>query len=195
MSGRLARALPHKHFAPPLQPDFTRHRLARQLADARHFGVKGIQREKRIAQPCRRKQRREIAVPVDLPHEPSTMFEMALHQTQSSAGHATAISPAPTRRFSASMMLYVRTAAPVGMLSTESDKSRNRLLRRSGNTHGSRPAPIRKKSRAPARSKAASSADADSSAALLTGQAQIPSGKHSNEPRCDMPPKRKPPSP
>ena len=38
-------------------------------------------------------------------------------------------------------------------------------------------------------------ADADSSALLLTGHAQIPSGKHSNEPRCDMPPKRKPPSP
>ena len=30
---------------------------------------------------------------------------------------------------------------------------------------------------------------------VFTGQAQRPSGRHSSEPRCDMPAKRKPPSP
>ncbi len=54
---------------------------------------------------CRREQRGKIAVAVDLPHERSTMFEMTLHETQSSDVHATAMSPAPTRRFSASKML------------------------------------------------------------------------------------------
>ena len=33
-----------QHIAPPLQPDFARHRLARKLAHARHLEIEGIER-------------------------------------------------------------------------------------------------------------------------------------------------------
>jgi len=109
--------------------------------------------------------------------------------------HGTAINAAPTRRRSASSTFQVRTAAPVGMASTDSDTSLKRRRRRSGRTNGSRPPPIRKKSSWSARAKTGVRFSVVSSETLATLQAHIPSGKHSNEPRCDMPPKRKPPLP
>ncbi len=83
MRGRLARALARKHLAPPLQPDFARHRLARQLAHARNLDVEGIERKQRAAMLCRREQRREKAILVGLAHQRFAMVEDLFHSEQS----------------------------------------------------------------------------------------------------------------
>ncbi len=60
--GRLAGPLAVEYVAPPLQPDFARHRLARPVAHPGDLAVERIKREKRTALLGGREQGREKAI-------------------------------------------------------------------------------------------------------------------------------------
>ena len=81
------------------------------------------------------------------------------------------------------------------MTSSEMLASRKRTRSDGGAIQGSDPVPSRKKSRSAARAKTGDNASSVTAAVVATGHAQTPSGKQRSEPRCDMPPKRNPPSP
>ena len=61
--------------------------------------------------------------------------------------------------------------------------------------HEPRPVPISNRPISSARANTGSSVASVISEAWVTGHAQMPSGRHSSEPRCDMFANRKPPLP
>ena len=74
---RLANAA--QHIAPPLQADFTGHRLAGKLPRARDLEVERVERVERAAVSLGRKQRRQEAVLVAGPHQFLAMIESVRH--------------------------------------------------------------------------------------------------------------------
>src|ERR1700685_2724247 len=100
-------ALAAQYVTPPLQANFARQRLARYFAHARNFAAEGIERVQRSTVFRRCKQGREIAVSIIGAHKLGTIGECIL-QGGTWKYYSTAISPAPTRRRSMSITLYVR---------------------------------------------------------------------------------------
>ena len=112
IGGRLPAPLPTQHVDPPLQADFARQRLTRNVAHARHFGIEGIEGIERAAMLGRCEQGGEEAVLVRRADQLLAMGEGILHgRLYLPAGggaiwlYSTAIRAAPTRRFSISSTL------------------------------------------------------------------------------------------
>ena len=75
IGARFAGAFAGDHVAPPLQPNFSRQRLVRDLAHSRYFGVESIERVEPVALVGGGKQRGNEAVPVGLPYQLGAMGE------------------------------------------------------------------------------------------------------------------------
>src|SRR5438552_8151016 len=106
MGPSLAAASLREHVAPPLQADFARHRLVRELPHARDFDIECVEREQRAADARGRKQCCEKAVLVGRAHQRLAMIEGIGHRNKlARRSYSTAISAAATRRPSPSRML------------------------------------------------------------------------------------------
>ncbi len=104
-AARFTCALAQEHFAPPLQPDFARHRFSCKIAHARNFGVERIKRKQCFAPVGWSEQGREIAVAIGFAHVICAICERLFHSANLRVVQVTAMRPAPTRRFSAKRML------------------------------------------------------------------------------------------
>src|SRR5262249_28918144 len=184
-----AMACAQQHIRPPLQADLAGQGLADLLANAAHLGIEGIQRQQRAALLDRCKQGRGIASEIVVAHEVRTKFTRVLD------AHGTATSAAATRRRSPIMMLYVRIAGPVCIVSSVTCKARNAARNSAGAIQTSVPVPTISVSMLLAAANTRASEYLWICSGRVTSQAQTPSGRHSNEPRCDIPAKAKPPLP
>ena len=181
--------------APPLQPDFARHRLARLLAHARDLDVEGIEREQRpaISWPARTAWRGSGPCPPRAPaprngeRGPTWRAARSLHRDQS-RGDAAAFAQQD-------VVGRDRRARPRSLRHRDlSAWKRNRSA--SGMIQGSRPLPIRNRPiSAAAANTGASAASSISLGLRRPATPRFRSAGTSSEPRCDMPAKRKPPLP
>src|SRR5438045_1647699 len=195
IGGRLACALTVDDVAPPLKTDLAGHWLARTLTHAGDLDIERIKPEQRSALVGGGKERRQKPVFISRADQCLAMTIIFVHRRNVAkrCAQSTAIRAAPTLRRSPNRMLYVRTAAPVGVTSSPIRASRNRQRSFSGMNHGCLPVPSINNSTSEPKTLASDSSVISSG--LVTGHAQMPAGRHRIDPRCDMSAKRKPPLP
>ena len=188
-----AMASARQHVGPPLQADLAGQGLADLVADADDLDIEGIEREQRAALLRRHEQGRGIADEI-----------VAAHEIGAKRRRVLAGSDRSWHRDQRG-----RDAAPLAHHDVVGADRRSRLHRVQHHMHRSqrgaqvRPAAPRPRCRCRRsacrccwpRQRRAASEYLSICSGRVTSQAQIASGRHSSEPRCDMPAKAKPPLP